>query len=442
MRERGRPPRRKPKSPLWAKLTVAFGALVMLGSGLSVAVPKLAAWWALDKVEQISGIPDELRGQTLTGDVNFLLLGLDQSLNSTIKTSPRSDSIVLVHIPASHKQVYMISLPRDLLVPVMPAMPEVGFKHDYTSDEYPMKLTEAFYVGARSADPQYADVNWDSRPRDVSKEALERGIGETTKVISELVPGGLKFHGSAIIDFTGFDKVVEAIGGVHMCVDFNGKVVKDSNGQTPDGIWSIHRYANGKLLPQSMSRTAQNYGSSAERATRSQRAHYTEGCQDLKPWQALDLSRQRDQYTNTDYGRQAMQQQLLMAIVKKVASPDTLTNFKTIGKLQQAAGNLLKLDLGGHAVEDWVLTLKDLRPNDMTPISTYGSGDASFHFPSVTLVRGGVPLSFQRVEPELVQLLTAVKNDTVDAFLAQHPTWVAKNAQSTGEPTTGPTTTP
>ena len=45
------------------------------------------------------------------------------------------------------------------------------------------------------------------------------------KTINNLVPGGLKFNGAAIINFEGFQKVLEAIGGVRMCVDVETRSV-------------------------------------------------------------------------------------------------------------------------------------------------------------------------------------------------------------------------
>jgi hypothetical protein len=238
-----------------------------------------------------------------------------------------------------------------------------------------------------------------------------------------MVEGGLQWHGSAIIDFAGFDKVVDAIGNIQICVDFGGLVDSDDKNGDNEEIWSIHRFADGTYLPNAMASTAyNNYGGASERATRPQRAHYTEGCQELAPWQALDLSRQRVQFGTGDYGRHQMQQALLKAIVAQVASPDTLTNFNTIGRLQQAAGDLLKLDLGGHPVEDWVWTAKDLRSDDMVSIKTYGGAPP----PGISRMVGGQAISFQRVDAELVDLLKAVQTDTVADFLSRHKTWAAE----------------
>ena len=73
-------PRPKRKDPLWAKLLIAFGMVVILASGATVVGPQIAAWWALREIEQFDAIPPELQGKTLTGDINVLLVGLDANL--------------------------------------------------------------------------------------------------------------------------------------------------------------------------------------------------------------------------------------------------------------------------------------------------------------------------------------------------------------------------
>jgi LCP family protein required for cell wall assembly len=242
------------------------------------------------------------------------------------------------------------------------------------------KINAAFAFGAVGPDGY----------RDASPEGRGRGAELTMRTISNLVPGGLKFNGAAIIDFDGFKDVLEALGGVHMCVDVDTRSVhyRDDGFDPPDDIPEDLAMRIGK--------------------------HYPVGCYDMQPWEALDYSRQRKTLPNGDYDRQRHQQQLLKAIVKKVASTDTLTNFSTIVKLKEAAGDLLTLDLGRNKLEDWVLTFQSLRPDDMVMIKTNGgnfspNGNGS----NETLL------------PDSLELLKSVQNDTVFDFLAAHPDWIA-----------------
>jgi anionic cell wall polymer biosynthesis LytR-Cps2A-Psr (LCP) family protein len=177
-------------------------------------------------------------------------------------------------------------------------------------------------------------------------------------------------------------------------------------------VWSIHYKADG---------TPHDYYYSSGPSTRPQRKHYAKGeCRDFKPWEALDYSRQRVDLGDGsgDYGRQRHQQQLIQAIISKIASTNPITNFSTISRVREAAGDLLVLDFGGQQVEDWVVTLASLRPADLTMIKTYAGKFASLD------VNG---ISYQEVRPDLIDLLNAAKNDTVFDFLAGHPDWIGSS---------------
>jgi anionic cell wall polymer biosynthesis LytR-Cps2A-Psr (LCP) family protein len=396
---------RKPKAPPWTKVVITLGTLIMVASGTLAVGPKLAAWWALKDVVQLPDpIPTEVAGESLEGAVNVLLLGLDYNLEASDGTFEfRTDSIMLLHVPADHQTAYMISFPRDLAVDI-PAIPETGYSG--ATD----KINAAFQTGARSTNRP--NGGWGEV--DVSPEGLSRGVGQVMKTISNLVPGGLEFHGTAIIDFAGFDKVVEAVGGVYLCVD--------------QDVWSIHYKADGTLGDRPWQGRVYNSGGTA---LKSERKYYAKGeCRDFAPWEALDYSRQRVGLENSDYDRQRHQQQLIKAIIKKVASPSTLTNLSTLTHLQQATGQLLTIGLGGHPVEDWLWTFKSLRPDGLVMIKTY-AGDVNGH--NVTI--GGQ--AAQRVEPSLVQLLQAVQTDNVANFLSVHQDWIAQDP-GTGQSTPTP----
>ncbi len=376
------PSRPRRKDPLWAKLTIILGAVVMVISGLVVVAPKIASAWFTSGIPQVEAIPEELRGTSIDGAINFLLLGMDDREGEGVD-GVRADSIVLVHIPAGHDRIFMISMPRDARVEI-PPFAQTNWPGDTG------KINAAFAFGARTAGP--GPSVWD-RKTDLSPEGRGRGAALTMLTISNLVPGGLKFNGAAIIDFKGFEAVVNALGGVNMCIDTD--------------LYSIHYHPNGEKAGNPLH---EEYGGRYGTGY-----HYTIGCRDLEPWEALDYSRQRYELPNGDYDRQRHQQQLLKAIVKKVASTDTVTNFSTLRKLQEAAGDLLTLDRGDNELEDWVLTLSSLRAEDMTLIRTNGGKFSGY----------GDGTSDERLLPETIELLKSVQTDTVFDFLATHQDWVA-----------------
>jgi anionic cell wall polymer biosynthesis LytR-Cps2A-Psr (LCP) family protein len=367
---------------LWAKLCIILGAVVMVISGLSVVVPKIATAWFAGNIDQVDAIPEELRGTNIDGPINFLLLGMDDREGEGVG-GVRADSIILVHIPAGHDRVFMISMPRDARVEI-PPFPQTNYVGGTS------KINSAFSFGAKTAGP--GPSMWD-RDFDLSPEGRSRGAALTMLTISNLVPGGLKFHGAGIIDFKGFEAVVNALGGVHMCIDTD--------------LYSIHYYPDGTKSGNPLHEDYGNrYGTGK---------HYEIGCRDMQPWEALDYSRQRYELPNGDYDRQRHQQQLLKAIVKKIASTDTLTNFSTIRRLQQAAGDLLTLDTGGNKLEDWVLTLSSLRSDDMILIRTNGGQYSGY----------GDGTSDEQLLPDTLELLKSVQTDTVFEFLTTHQDWVA-----------------
>ena len=406
------PPRRRRRGPPWARLVIIIGTLVVVASGLTVAVPVLVARWAVSEIPQVDVIPTQMRGNDITGAINLLLIGIDErDAGPDSDELAKADSMVLVHIPADHNQVYMISLPRDLRVKIPPFEPTGYSGHTY-------KINAAFANGAKDADGR----------RDTSP--VGRGLGAvlTMQTIDDIVgcgawqrepqggswqgrrctqPStgpGLAWHGSAVINFDGFDEIVQALGGVHMCID--------------EDVYSIHYWTDGSPADGWMDQWAEAHGRNPETGY-----HYVKGeCRDLQPWEALDFSRQRIGVTGGDYGRHRHQQQLIKAIVAKAASTDTLTNLTTIQNLQRAAGGALTLDLGGTSVLDWAWTLRNLRADKITMISTY-AGE-----PRGRSIDGEW---FEPLEPELIELLQHVRDDTVTEFLETHEDWVAKDPTPT-----------
>ena len=281
----------KSADPLWAKLCVIIGALVMVVSGGLVVVPKVVAAWFTSDIAKEDLIPDDLRGTSIDGPINILLLGMDERTNSNALIL--TDTIMIAHIPASHDAVYMVSIPRDSKVEI-PPFPETGFQGGTD------KINAAFAAANRTRNK---NGGWEGDP---SPAGRQRGVNLVAQTINGLVPGGIKFNAVAIINFVGFRSILNAIGGVTMCVD--------------ERTTSIHFDKNNKYHtnPPPMS----------------QRKVYEKGCRAFEGWEALDFARQRYNVVGGDYGRQRHQQQLLLAIFEKLASRGVVTD---LGKLTDSA---------------------------------------------------------------------------------------------------------
>jgi LCP family protein required for cell wall assembly len=364
------PPKRK-REPRWAKLCLIFGAVLMMISGLAVAGTKALGAYLNKQVPQEDLLDDTVQGQNINGAINILLLGMDERKNSTDLI--RTDSIILAHIPATHDAVYLVSLPRDTMVQV-PPFPEYNF----TGAQ--MKLTEAFPIGnSKNGGP------------DPSTAGRKRGVNVMAKTISTLVPGGIKFNAVAIINYTGFKKLVEVLGGVKMCID-----------QT---VVSEHYTKDGKYVRSTRELGIEGYT-------------YKPACRKLKPWEALDYVRQREDLPHGDYDRQRHQQQFLKAVFSQLMSKGTLTDPTKFNALTKAAGDLLTMDLGKSPLIDWIFSFKNLNAKDVVTIQT---NKGNFNGKNI----GGK--SYQFLSEESTAMLQALHDDTLFDFLTAHPDFISKD---------------
>ena len=108
-----------------------------------------------------------------TGPVNVLVIGLDPYADETTGRA-RSDTIMLVHLPADRRHAYVISFERDLQV----TAPGFG----------PDKINAAYVRG---------------------------GAPLVATVVSGLA--GVPVHGTITVDLTALAQLTDALGGVYMC---------------------------------------------------------------------------------------------------------------------------------------------------------------------------------------------------------------------------------
>ncbi|MFU8873321.1 LCP family protein [Micromonospora sp. SL4-19] len=121
----------------------------------------------------------------LSHALNYLLVGSDHRPGAHPEDE-RSDSIMIVHVPAGVRQAYLISIPRDLLVTI-PAAPGYGGGRD--------KINAAIEHGGGG----------------------EAGTRLLSATLTKLT--GVRFDGAALVDFSGFKEVIDLLGGIRMCVD-------------------------------------------------------------------------------------------------------------------------------------------------------------------------------------------------------------------------------
>ncbi|WBC10950.1 LCP family protein [Micromonospora sp. WMMA1947] len=114
------------------------------------------------------------------GALNVLLLGVDQDAGSR-----RADSILLVHVPADRSRLYLVSLPRDLLVPI----PARG-----GSEQLNATFSRAPGAGTD----------------------LAAGYRTTRQAVARLT--GVRVDAGAVLTYPGARELTDAVGGVPVCL--------------------------------------------------------------------------------------------------------------------------------------------------------------------------------------------------------------------------------
>jgi LCP family protein required for cell wall assembly len=359
--------RRTRKAPMWAKLVTAFGTVLAVVGVSGIVGVKYFFGQLTENIQTTSSVLEDKsvggksEGKLPKGAMNLLMLGLDTRAGWEAKGElSRSDTILILHITEQHDQAYMISIPRDTIAHIPPDA-SLGFKG---STE---KINGAYAWGSDNG------------------HGWQGGAKLATKTVNELT--GINFDGVVVIDFDGFKGILEAMGGVHLCVDKE--------------MWSSHYLVvNGKV----------KYAEGADPLSPPRNAlWFHKGCRDMQPWEALEFSRLRHS-SNGDYDRQRHQQQLLRAMAKKASSAGIITNPSKVAHILQAAGSSLKMDTHGVQVDDFLFGLKSIASSDLIPIKT-NSGTFNEN-------QAGTGES---VSATTKALFTATANDKLAAFLSTHP---------------------
>ena len=236
--------------------------------------------------------------------VNILLLGMGGYENDAPFLT---DSIMAVTIDPSSNRVSMVSIPRDLVVHMNLQTPSSRTWTNKINAAYEVPLTNIICCVAS----QYSG-------RDAGGLAAEHEVGKVT---------GLTFDKYIAVDFVAFRDMVNALGGVDVCLTTN---LDDM---------SYPNYHNG-YMP----------------------IHFKAGCQHLNGEQALEIARSRhavQPQQSSDFGRARRQQDIMQAIKKKAT---TVNGFEKAPQLLDALQKNIHTDMSisdMKAVFDWGRNLPD-----------------------------------------------------------------------------------
>lgn len=220
-----------------AAALIAICALAMTGSAWQWQSSKNRS---LNKVSALDpGSRDILDPNAQFGDENFLIVGTDSRIgvNSDVgagttddAAGARSDTIMLVNIPANRKRVVAVSFPRDLSITPQecePWDPQTRVYGPITDEESPMYGLEEVYTETK-----------------LNSAYAVGGPKCLVKVIQKL--SGLSVNRFMAVDFSGFQTMVDALGGVEVCSttpleDYElGTVLATAGRQTVDGHTALN----------------------------------------------------------------------------------------------------------------------------------------------------------------------------------------------------------
>jgi LCP family protein required for cell wall assembly len=304
------------------------------------------------------------------GDENFLIVGVDSRIgdNSAMgagttedAAGARSDTVMLVNIPANRKRVVAVSFPRDLKIEPQkcqafnPETREYGPIYDEDTQSYgpdqvytEYKLNSAFAVGGPKC---------------------------LVKVIQKM--SGLHINRFMAVDFAGFSKMVDALGGVEVCTT------------TP-----IEDYELGTVLP-------------------------TAGRQVIDGHTALNYVRARQVTTegNGDYGRIKRQQLFLSSLLRSLISKDT---FFSLSKLN----NVVNMFINDSYVDN-------VNTRDLVDLGQSVQGVNAGRITFVTVPTVGYPDEYGNEIPR-----TSDMRALFDAIINDDPLPEERNADNTPVPGT------
>lgn len=222
-----------------------------------------------------------------------------------------TDSIVLTKINPRKEEVSLISIPRDLWVPMQINGDEFVFK----------KINEAYAIGSD-------DKKYDNKKVEFTGEA---GGGEMAKRVVENVTG-IKVDYFASIDFDGFVKIVNILGGIDVKVTSNfddpyypiEELKNDTCGKSEEEMKSLEATMSGEKLEQ-------------QYLCRFENLHFEKGTQHLDGITALKFARSRHSVNEGgDFNRSNRQKLVISAVRDKIMSigfaPKIVPTLQTLSR--------------------------------------------------------------------------------------------------------------
>jgi LCP family protein required for cell wall assembly len=261
----------------------AMSALVLLAAGSA---------WALTSYvnDHLGRVNAGTAGTPSSGPLNILVAGLDERTGLTRRQQlllhvgrttgeTNTDTLMVVHVPADHRYVKVVSLPRDSWV----SIPGHGMN----------KINAALGLGGAAL--------------------MVRTVEQDT---------GLTINDFVEVNFLGFVKVIDALGGVNICLPY-----------AVDDHYSGLRLSAG--------------------------VHHVSGIT------ALEYARDRHSFAASDLARIQDQQHLISSALTEAISAGVLANPVRLERFLSAASAVIKVDQGFNVVSV-ADELRGISPSEVT----------------------------------------------------------------------------
>lgn len=292
----------KPKSKI--RIVLAIGSTLVIGVSLVAGFLGYATLQITDNIEPIQ-VVESPTPVPETGPLNFLLMGTDTRTGQggdfgseeDYGGMGRSDTTMFVHLTQDRKSAIVVSIPRDSMVEIPVCTREDGQVINSRVDRF----NSAFALA---------------------------GPACTIKTFESLT--GIKINHAVVVDFLGFSNVVDALGGIEVCLSFpiNEPSAKGAGISLPAGV------------------------------------------QTLRGSEALGLMRAR--YTladGSDLARIKRQQELLAITIDQIQRKNVITDFTTLYRVATAATSSLRMDEGLANIDSLITlaqSVSGLKSKDIT----------------------------------------------------------------------------
>ncbi|MGN9910420.1 LCP family protein [Phytohabitans sp. LJ34] len=319
----------------WRLIALVLGLSLVLGaagSGGALWLYARSVEGDIERVDAFAGVPEGARPPVVAEKAhNYLVVGSDSRAPDSTDGS-RTDAILLFHVAADRKSAQMISIPRDTWVQV----------------------------------PKSADGRHGGTEAKINASFAWGGVPLLVRTVEGFT--GVRMDSVVLIDFAGFERIVDTLGGVDLTVD------KDFTSIHPP-----HR-------------------------------KFATGDQHMDGATALDYARQRYQFKDGDFTRIRHQQQLVRAVVAKATQRGLMRDPGRLNGFLRATAKAVSvdkdLDLFGTA---W--SMRDLREEAITSITSPSSSTGMIGGQSVVLSD----------EQAAAGLYKAVREDDMDTWLMENP---------------------